>query len=74
MRFEKPFREIYIRLAENEPVFVCTPRYFGFRGKPIKVPFKSRSEKRRDPEEESLPFVWVRGWFGKGARDGFGEE
>ena len=73
MRFERPFREIYIRLAENEPVFVCTPRYFGFLGKPTKVPFKATSETHRDPEEGSLPFVWVKSWFGRGEKDGFGD-
>ncbi len=27
MKFTMPSKEIYIRLAENEPVFVCTIRY-----------------------------------------------
>jgi len=57
MTFGRTFRQVYIRLVENEPEFVCTVNYGGFFGKSTQVRLKIRPEGLPGLEDESLPIV-----------------
>lgn len=63
MTFRNPFKEIYIRLVENDPVFVCTVRYGGFIGKSTEVPLKSGPEASPNAEEQPSPILRARNRF-----------
>jgi hypothetical protein len=74
MTFRNPLKEVYIRLVENEPVFVCTVRYGGFLGKSTEVPLKSRPEASPEIEEQPSPILRARNRFGASAESGAGEQ
>jgi len=74
MTFGRPFREVYIHLVENEPVFVCTVRYGGFPGSSTQVPLKIRPVAFPDLEEEPLPILRTRKRFGASPQGDTGEQ
>ena len=74
MTFGSRFKEVYIRLVENEPMFVCTVRYGGLPWKSTEFPLKTRPEVAPDPEEEALPILRTRNRFGLSSREGTGEQ
>lgn len=64
------FREIYVRLIENEPGFVCTVRYGGLIGKSRHFSLETVREVAPDRDEESLPVVRIRNPRGDSSRGG----
>ena len=44
MKLQRPFKELFIRLAENDQLFVCTVQYGGFFRKSVKYPVSVEPE------------------------------
>lgn len=64
MTFKMAFKEIYIRLPENDTAFVCTIRYGGLPGKATRFPVEIRTVPEVDFEDETWSIVRGRGRFG----------
>ena len=67
MKFEMPFKEIYIHLPEGEPAFVCTIRYGGVLGTATRFPLVARAAPDLNFEEEDSSIVPVRRRLGPSA-------
>lgn len=74
MIFGSRFKEVCIRLVENEPAFVCTVRYGGLPWKSTEFPLKTSPEAAPNPEEEALPILRTRNRFGAAQEFGTGEQ
>jgi hypothetical protein len=74
MTFPGRFKEVSIRLVENEPMFVCTVRYGGLPWRSTEFPLRTSPEVAPDREEEPLPIHPARSRFGANARQGAGEQ
>ncbi len=74
MTFGSRFKEVYIRLVENEPMFVCTVRYGGLPGKSTEFPLKTSPEVAPDREEEALPILRTRNRVRPSSRERAGEQ
>jgi hypothetical protein len=74
MTFGSRFKEVYIRLVENEPMFLCTVRYGGLALKSTEFPLKTSPEVTPDPQEEAVPILRTRIRFGARQELGTGEQ
>jgi hypothetical protein len=74
MTFGRPFKEVYIHLVENEPMFVCTIRYGGFPGKSTEFPLKIRPEVSPAIEGEAPAVIRTRNRFGASPQGGTGKQ
>ena len=55
MKFERPLKEVYIRLAEAEPALIYTVRYAGMFGISRRLPLEGMPDVC--PEEQSMQLV-----------------
>ncbi|HSR08304.1 MAG TPA: hypothetical protein VLM42_14215 [Bryobacteraceae bacterium] len=62
------FKEIYIRLNENDSTFVCTVRYGGMIRKSTHFPLEIGRDVPPDLEQESMPAVRIRNRRGESAQ------
>jgi hypothetical protein len=64
MTFKVAFKEIYIRLPENDSAFVCTIRYGGLPGKATRVPLEVGTAPEPEFKDETMSTVRNRSRFG----------
>ena len=74
MTFPSRFKEVCIRLVDNEPMFVCTVRYGGLPWRSTEFPLRTSPEVAPDPDEEALPILRARNRFGASSQEATGEE
>lgn len=65
MRFQ--FKEVYIRLNEEDSALVCTVRYGGIIGKSTHFPLETGQDVLPDLERESMTAVRIRNRRGESA-------
>ncbi len=61
------FKEIYIRLNEEDSALVCTVRYGGIIRKSTHFPLEAGRDVSPDLEQESMPAVRIRNRRGESA-------
>jgi hypothetical protein len=69
MKLRKPFKEVYIRLVDNEPVFVCTIQYGGVLQKSVQFALAGEADVPDDAEGELSLVLRTRRRFATGAQD-----
>lgn len=74
MSFGSRFKEVYIRLVESEPKFVCTVRYGGLPGKSTEFPLKTSPEVTLAPEQEAVPILRTRNRVRASSQTATGEQ
>ncbi len=74
MTFGSRFKEVCIRLVENEPMFVCKVKYGGLTWRSTEFPLKTSPEVAPDPGEEALPILRTRSRFDANSQQGIGEQ
>jgi len=69
MKSPKPFKEVYIRLVNNEPAFVCTIQYGGVLERAVRFPLAVEPDLSQEADGELSLVVRARRSFATGAQD-----